>query len=99
RPSLLHLVSAHKDHEANDIFLVVGLIGAQGDRNRSRGIAQNDVTWIGAVSSLRPSRSETGFHLTHNSAFRHRGLVLALHLRSLPGMGGSAVNRAGFPIG
>src|SRR5262249_41427116 len=96
---LLHLISAHKDDEANNVFLAVGLIRAHRDRNRSRGAVQNDVARIGAVCCLRPACSETGFDLTQDCATRLRGLFRAVQRRGIAGIGRCAVERAVFPVG
>src|SRR5262249_44169580 len=63
RPSCPHLVSADKNDEPNDVLLVVGLIRAQRDRNRARGVVQNDVAATRSLAGPGPAPPPPTFHL------------------------------------
>jgi hypothetical protein len=80
------------------MFLAVGLIRAHCDRNRARGVAQNDVAGRRSVGGLGPPRPEAGFHLVQNCRSRLLGLCGSVHLRRVAGVGRCAIERAVFPI-
>src|SRR5262249_52440555 len=91
--------SAHKDGEANDIFLAVGLVRAQRDRYRPRLIVQNDVARRGALGGFGPACSKTRLDLIERGDARLLSLCRALHFRGVTSIGGGAVERAILPTG
>src|SRR5260221_667904 len=92
-----HLVSADKNDETDDVFLVVGLIRAQRDRNRARGVLQNDVAGRRSLGGLGPTCAETSFDLIEDSRARLLGFFRRAHLRGIAGIGRGAVERAVLP--
>src|SRR5262245_38391604 len=92
------LVPADKDDETNDMFLAVGLIRAQRDRNRARGVVQNDVAGRRSLGGLGPARPETSFDLIEDGRPRLLGFFRGAHLRRVAGIGRSPVERTVFPV-
>src|SRR5207245_3813367 len=97
-PSWPQLVSADKNDETDNVFLVVGLIRAQRDRNRARGVVQNDVAGRRSLGGLGPPRPETSFDLIEDCRARLLGFFRRVHLRGIAGIGRGAVERAILPI-
>src|SRR5262249_15518648 len=90
-------ISAHENDETNDIFLGVGLIRAQRDRNRTRGVVQNDVAGSRSLGGLGPARPETSFDLIEDGRPCPLGFFRRLHLRRVAGIGRSP-ERTVFPV-
>src|SRR5262249_7449917 len=94
-----HLIPTHKHREADDVSLAVGLIRTQRDRNRSRGVLQNDVARRGPLGGLGPTRAEARFDVVQEIAARLVHLLGGIHLRGIAGVGRGAVEGAVFPSG
>src|SRR5215813_9242554 len=97
-PSCPHLVSADEDDETNDMLLAVGLIGAQRDRNRARGVVQNDVAGRRSLGGFGPARAETRLDLIEDYRPCPLGFFRRVHLGRVAGIGPGAVERAILPI-
>src|SRR5262249_36346011 len=98
RPSCPYLVSADKNNEPNDVFLAVGLIRAQRDRNRAHGVVQDNVVGRRSLGGLGPARPETSFDLIEDCRPCLLGFFRRVHLRRVAGIGRGAVERAILPI-